>query len=121
MWDHEAKEEARRKAVRHAQAVLNGQLGILEGCVALAEVADRVVPAWFDDPDFAGIVGIASECEGIPLGDVRHQWKGQALERMDAEAHRYADQVRDVVVKACENIVSRFGDRDDDQFSASVV
>ena len=114
-------EWARREAVRNAQAILTGRLGILEGCVALAKVADAVVPAWFDDPDFSVIGGVASECHGIPLGDVRHQWQGEALERMDAESQRYADQVRDVVVKACEDIISRFGDRDGDLFPGSAV
>ena len=117
----QADDDARRKAVFYAESVLRGQLGVLEGCVVLAEIAGRVVPSWIDDSDFAVIGGVASECDGIPLGDVRHQWKGAALERMDAEAQKYTDQVRDLVVKACENIVARFGNRDEDQLPGSVV
>jgi hypothetical protein len=117
----EASKGARREAVRYAQAILTRQLSILESCVALTRVADRVVPIPSDDPDFAVFAGVASECDGIPLGEVRQQWKVDALSRMDAEAQRYTDQVRDQVLAACENIVARFGDRQEDQFSGSVV
>jgi hypothetical protein len=121
MSAHEADVEARRMAVGYAESVLRGRLGILEGCVALADIAGRVVPSWCDDSDFAIIGSIASECDGIPLGNARHQWKGAALERMDAAAQKYTDQVRDVVVSACENIVARFGNRDEDQLPGSAV
>jgi hypothetical protein len=121
MQSDAARELARREAVRCASAILSGELGVLEGSVAIAQVADRVVPSWFEDPDFAAIGGVASECDGLLLGDVRHQWQGDALARMDAEAQRYTDQVRDTVVKACENIVARFGDRDEDLYPGSVV
>ena len=120
MSNHEADDEARRKAVGYAESVLRGRLGVLEGCVALADIAGRVMPSWLDDPDLAIFGAIASECDGVPLGHARHQWKGAALERMDAAAQKYTDEVRDVVVKACENIVARFGNRDEDQLPGSV-
>ena len=116
-----ARERARREVVRYATAILSGDLGVLKGSVAIATVAGNVVPSWFEDPDFAPIGGIASECDGLALGDVRHQWRGEALSRMDAEAQRYSDQVRETVVRACENLIARFGNRDEDLYPGSVV
>src|SRR5688572_28977885 len=111
-----ARERARREVFRYASAILSGHLGVLEGSVAIARVAGSAVPSWIEDPDFAPIGGIASECDGLALGDVRHQWQGEALSRLDTEAQRYADQVRETVLRACENIVARFGSRDEDVY-----
>jgi len=103
---------ARGEAVKRARAILAGELDVLYGCVVLAEIADGVVPDWRDDPDFVVFGAVASECDDIPLGPARLQWQGEALARMDAMAKEYAGRTRDVVLKACENVVSRFGERD---------
>ena len=110
MSEFVASDWARLEAVRRAKAILSGDLDILEGCVALAEVADGVVPLWLDDPDFVVFGAVASECDGIPLGAARQQWQGEALARVNATAQEYSARVRAEVLCSCGNIVSRFGD-----------
>jgi hypothetical protein len=105
---HEAKESAVQEAIHCARAVLAGEIDVLEACVTLHKLADAVVPSWVEDPDFQIFGAIASECDGIPLGEARKQWKDQALARIDADAQRYSQIVREEVVKACQNVVSRF-------------
>jgi hypothetical protein len=41
-----------RDALRTAQAVLDGDVGVIEGSIALAARAHHIVPDWSVDPDF---------------------------------------------------------------------
>jgi hypothetical protein len=108
MSDHPESGWPRLEAVRRARAVLAGELGVLEGCVELAAIADGVVPAWFDDPDFSVFGAVASEADDIPLGAARQQWQGEALTRRNALASEYSARVRDQVLRACESVIARF-------------
>ena len=112
---------ARGEAVKRAKAILAGEVDVLYGCVTLAQIADNVVPDWRDDPDFVIFGAVASESDHIPLGPARQQWKGAALARMDTMAADLAAKARDVVLSACRNVVSRFGNRNDDLNQGSVV
>jgi hypothetical protein len=49
-----------RDALRTARAVLDGEMGIIEGSVALARYAHDVVPKWSVDPDFVVFGALAS-------------------------------------------------------------
>jgi hypothetical protein len=97
------------EAVRVAKGILSGQIGVLEGCIPLSTVANRIVPDWWVDPDFVVFGGVASEIDALPLGSVREMWSSEALERKDVEVARYTQVVRERVMAACRSIVDRFG------------
>jgi hypothetical protein len=107
MSDHEMH-NARQAAVACATAVLEGRLGMLEGCKQLSDLAHALVESWFDDEDFLVFGGIADESDALPTGTARQYWSAEALAREDREIARYEALVRDQVLVACRNVVARF-------------
>jgi Protein of unknown function (DUF2489) len=97
-----------RDALRAARAVLDGELGVIEGCIALAAYAHDVVPDWVVDPDFAVFGAIASETDHLPFGEVRSRWSAAALAKADAEIEAITAGHRAEVRLACENVIARF-------------
>ena len=100
---------SRSEAVRKAQAILSGDLGVLEGCIALASLAHDVVSDWRVDPDFVVFGAVASEIDHLPFGPVRNQWSAWGLARADNEIERIAKAARADVLVACRHVVERFG------------
>ena len=100
----------KRTAVATAKAVLAGELGLIEGCVALSRVAQGLVPRWHDDPDFLVFGAVASETDHLPTGSARTHWNPDALAREDERIAQYEAKVRTDIVAACQNIIVRYGD-----------
>jgi hypothetical protein len=98
----------RTESSQLARAILDGQIGMLEGCVPLAFLAYSAVEDWTLDPDFAVIGAIAAEVEELPLGEARGQWSSAALARADEEIERTTERYRERILAACRNIVTRF-------------
>ena len=103
-------EWARRNAAKSAAAIINGKLGVIEGCRRLADVAHSLVPDWVADEDFVVFGAIASETDALPTGTARQYWSSEALAREDREIARYESIVRERVFAACRNILARFKD-----------
>lgn len=108
MAAHVSKVQSLAEAVRNARAIVEGELGILEGCIPLASLAHEVVSDWRTDPDFVVIGAVASEVDNLPFGAVRAQWSPAALAKADQEIARYTRLSKDQVLVACRNIISRF-------------
>jgi len=96
------------EAVRIARAMLSGEVGVLEGCIPLASIAQDVVADWRLDPDFVVFGAVASEIDALPFGSVRDRWSRVALAKADVEIARYTRVVQDQVLSACKNVVARF-------------
>jgi len=88
--------------------VLDGELGVIEGCIALSRYAHDVVPNWAADPDFVIFGVIASETDHLPFGEVRSRWSPAALAKADAEIAAIVEANRTKVRQACENLAARF-------------
>jgi hypothetical protein len=97
-----------RDALRTAQAVLDGEMGIIEGSVALARYAHDVVSKWSVDPDFVVFGALASGTDHLPFGEVRNLWSVSALARADEEIEAITNRHRTSVRRACENVIARF-------------
>jgi hypothetical protein len=97
-----------RDALRAAQALLDGELSLIEGSIALAAYAHDVVPDWRVDPDFVVFGALASETDHLPIGQARSRWSVDALARADAEIEAIEAQSRARVRQACENMIRRF-------------
>lgn len=92
-----------------AQRMLNDQLGVIEGSIALAGYAHRIVPDWRVDPDFRLFGAIASETDHLPFGEVRDRWSQGGLAKADTEIEAISDAYRPKVREACTNLIARFG------------
>jgi hypothetical protein len=99
---------ARHSVVGAATDMLQGRLGLTEGCRRLAGLAHDVVPDWRIDADFVVFGAVASETDNYPVGAARAHWNPEALEREDAKRAKYEGAVRDSVLKACGNVIARF-------------
>jgi hypothetical protein len=97
-----------RDALRTARAVLGGEMGVIEGSIALARYAHGVVPEWSADPDFVVFGALASGTDHLPFGEVRSLWSASALARADEEIEAITNSYRASVRRACENVIARF-------------
>jgi|KBSSwiStaDraftv2_1062776.scaffolds.fasta_scaffold52565_4 hypothetical protein len=97
-----------RDALRTAQAVLDGEIGVIEGSIVLAARAHDIVPERAADPDFVVFGVLASETDHLPFGEVRSRWSDAALSKADAEIEAITEGHRMKVRQACENVIARF-------------
>lgn len=104
---------ARRHVVDVAEAVLNGDLPLLEGAVQLAALKWEIGGIAPDDSDFNVFVGIASETEPLPLQAQRTFWDSEALARLEPEFTRAEEWVSAFALPACRNLLARFGTKSD--------
>jgi hypothetical protein len=65
----------------------------------LPELENRVREA-----DFLFLTGVASECDGMPLGAERQYWASDSLREKDLQAQSYERQIREEVLSAFARI-----------------
>jgi hypothetical protein len=65
------------------------------------------------DNDVLVFVGIDSESDHFPLGDVRRHWSAEALKAKDEELKNYELRVRERAFRACESFIARYAHYDD--------
>jgi hypothetical protein len=89
--------------IRQAQS---GEVGLLlaarEVHGILWEVADLEKKP--ESADLLFLMGISSECDGLPLGSERQYWAPDSIREKDAEAALYTAQIRDELLLAFARI-----------------
>jgi len=81
--DRMASDQERHRAREIAKAALDGQLSILEAVRKLVSLAHT--DAIHDEADRRLIIGIESETDHLPVGEVRKLWTLEALREKDVE------------------------------------
>lgn len=102
------REESRLAVLEAATAVVEGRLGIIEGCRRLSTLAHALVPDWRVDEDFVVFGAVDSETDALPVGPIRKYWASAALAREDEGIRRAEAMYRDAVISACNNVIERF-------------
>ncbi len=97
-----------QQVVAVATSILQGELGIIEGSRRLSDLQSRVT-SLDHDPDFLPLVGIDSETDHLPLGEVRQHWAADALAEKDIEIRAAEAFYRAAAFAACERLLARFG------------
>jgi hypothetical protein len=97
------------EALNVAREVLAGERSVIEGSVLLAGYAHNIVPDWRIDPDFVIFGALASETDHLPFGQVRDQWSSAGLAKADVEIAAISENYRENVLRACANLIARFG------------
>ena len=90
--------------------MLCGELGIIAGSRLLVSLCSRV-SSLDHDPDFLLFVGIDSETDHLPVGDVRQHWAPVALASKDEEIRSAEAFYRDDAIAACKALLIRFSGR----------
>jgi hypothetical protein len=99
--------QARSEVVLIAQRVLSGGCGIVEGARQLSGLAHRLAAE--HDPDFTFFIGVDSETDHLPLGDVRQRWAEDALRNKDEELRSLEGFFRADALNACQSLILKFG------------
>jgi hypothetical protein len=111
-WNETEILAARGAILQAAQEMLAERLSYIEG-------ARRIFTAWraskFDewDPDFLPFVGIVSETDGLPFGEIRTLWNAAALESLQPEIDRSEAWARNFGEPFCRNLVKRLSEAGD--------
>jgi hypothetical protein len=109
-YDEEAEREARRRVVAAAEALLRGEVGVIESAQRLSSLASSVVDDWFNDPEFAVFGVLDTETDHLPVGRAREFWDPIALREKDPTIQRIEAANRLEVEAACRRLVARFRD-----------
>jgi hypothetical protein len=99
-------EEQRREMIRVARRILDGTVGIVAGARQLTRL--RFPSRTENDSDILVFIGIDSESDHLPIGDVRQHWNPDALLVKDAELTDYEARVRERAFEACRNLIEKY-------------
>jgi hypothetical protein len=106
IYSGEHRRLASAKIVAAARGILSGELGIVAGARQLATL--RFDVGTEDDSDFIFFVGVDSETDDLPLGDVRSRWNPDALKAKDAELAAYESKVRERALEICRRLLRKY-------------
>jgi hypothetical protein len=99
-----ASDSERQKARDIAQSVLDGRLNVLDAARALVSLAHT--DAITDVEDRRLIIGVESEIDDLPIGEVRKLWAPYALKEKDVEIARAEALYGNHILEACRRIAS---------------
>ena len=102
--DRQASDWERQRARDVAEAVLDGRITVLEGARALVPLAHTDAIANVEDRRF--IIGIESETDHLPVGEVRKLWAPDALKEKYVQIARTEALNRSDFLEACRRIAN---------------
>jgi hypothetical protein len=88
--------------------MLSGELGVIEGSRRLCQLRSGV-SSLDQDPDFILFVGIESDTDHLPVGEVRELWAPDALSRLAPQIQAAEDHWRQSAFIAAQRLLDRFG------------
>jgi hypothetical protein len=100
-WRH-----ACQTIVGTAQAILRKELGIIEGARKICPYRFKVQAE--NDKDFIFFVGLDSETDNLPIGDVQRRWSQDSLEQKKGEIENRENDYRERALEACNNLISKY-------------
>ena len=106
IYNEEHRQWASGKIVTLAKSIVFGELGIVAGARQLA--AWRFDVGAENDPDFVFFVGVDSETDHLPVGDVRSHWSPDALRAKDEQLRDYEASVRDEAFRVCRSLIQKY-------------
>ncbi len=109
LYDLSSLEAKKKEALAVAQDMLDGKKGVIEGARLLVNLRPGVTRDEFD-PYFLPFVAIASETDGLPVGEERKLWADYALEKKDKEIRQAEDSFREEALTACRALIAWLAD-----------
>ena len=105
--DAELIEEARTRFMKTAEGILDGSIGIVEGCrmmnefIAFAELD-------IDEDDRMTFQSVESQTDHLPVGEVRNLWNEEALKKKDEEIKKAEIMFTGIVKDSCNFILNKY-------------
>jgi hypothetical protein len=106
IYNEEHRQFLSGKIVAVARAVLAGELGIIVGARQLCGLGHQIGAD--RDADFTFFVGLDSETDHLPIGDVRQHWNEEALRDKDAEITRVEAFYRERAFETCRQLFQKY-------------
>jgi hypothetical protein len=98
----------RQKVAQIAQGILDSRIGIIAGARQIRVFCGGHLGLDEQDPDLSTFIGIDSETDDLPIGDVRQYWAAHALVQKDLEIERCEARYREAALEAASHLVTRF-------------
>jgi hypothetical protein len=99
---------AEQNVAQVAQAILDGRISIIAGARQIRQFCGGHAGLDERDPDLITFVGIDSETDDLPIGDVREYWAPDVLAQKDLEIERCEAMYREPALEAASHLVARF-------------
>ena len=93
--------------VRIAKDIIEGRVRPLVGAVQLCPHV-HTLEREIDPQSGKLIVGVSSECDGLPLGHERQYWAAAALQQKDKLTDAYEASVRASIIETAQNLLDQF-------------
>ena len=103
-------DEQQHEIVRVARRIVDGSVGVIAGAREMTRVHFRSHSKEKDE-EFLVFVGIDSETDHLPVGEVRKHWSAEALAQKDAEIKEAEDFFRDRALTAARVLIQRYEKR----------
>lgn len=107
--DHEVEIRVKREAVATAQAMLRGEVDLIEGSRQLAELSRYLLPDIRPDDELVAFDEVELETRQLPIGTPRDQWDPAVRAEAELIARRIESLSRTELEAACRSVISRFG------------
>lgn len=104
--NEEHRQRASAQIVALAKSILCGEVGVVAGARQLA--AWRFEVDAEQDPDFVFFVGVNSETDHLPVGEVRRHWSSVALRAKDEELGRFEASTRERAFQVCQSLIRKY-------------
>ena len=105
MTGNDAQATAVAQIVETAERMRDGELNMIEGARRIVELSWKA--GLHGDKDIIPFICIDSETDALPLGDVRRQWRQDALEKLQPEIERAEAWARKFGLPACVSLIER--------------
>jgi tRNA G37 N-methylase Trm5 len=99
---------SKQEIVAVARRILAKEIDPLVGCRSIVRHQDALSDEERRDQDLLTLVGIESETDHFPLGDVRLRWDPEALAHQDRQRAEYLQTVEGTLYDACSSIIEKF-------------
>ena len=90
-----------------ARGILSGAVGFIEGARFIAKLGHAL--GFERDPDMAFLLGVDSETDHLPVGEVRRHWAADALRSKDLELRECELLFREQTFQSCLTLIQRYG------------
>ena len=107
MSDSVNKDRDGKEIANIARAMLGQRMSFTEGALKIRRLwLGANLPDM--DSDILPIIGVISETDRFPLGEVRKHWAPEALEKLQPEFERAEEWARQSASAACQKLIDRF-------------
>jgi hypothetical protein len=106
-WNESEILAARGRILKTAQEMLTGKLSYIEGARKIIATGKAArLDEW--DPDLVPFVGIVSETDALPFGEMREHWQAAALDALQPEIDQKEAWACGLGEFHCRRLVERF-------------